>query len=314
MSVLLVDGLNLFTRHFVANPAMSKHGYHVGGIVGFLNGIRLMGERFSPDKIFVIWESGGSKKRRAILPDYKSHRRPQKLNRYYNDEIPDTVQGRDNQISVIVELLKKTPVCQIYVPDCEADDVIGYVSRYMFSGEKKVILSSDKDFYQLLSEEVVIYSPTKKRTVSHEDVVEEFGINSENFCLAKSICGDPADNISGVKGAGFKTIAKRFPEMKDSKSVTISDIIQRSESESEKKNSPKVYSEILRSHKTILRNWKLIYLDTSNLSGFQIKRITDSIDTFSPVRDKIGMMRILIREGIQTLDVDRLFLSLNLCK
>jgi DNA polymerase-1 len=311
VSVLLVDALNLFTRHFVANPAMSEHGHHVGGIVGFLNGIRLINERFSPSKIFVIWESGGSPRRRALLPDYKSKRRPQRLNRYYDDEIPDTVQGRDNQISVIVEILKNTPICQMYVPECEADDVIGYMSRYCFSEDKKIILSSDKDFYQLLSEDVVIYSPTKKKVVTHLDLIKEYRISAENFCLAKSMCGDSADNIPGVKGAGFKTIAKRFPKMICDDTVTIDEIIDISKKFSSEKRSPKVYSEIIKEKDTIRRNWDLIYLDAKNLSYSQVKRISDTLDTFDSRRDKISTMRTLIREGIKTFDVDRFFLSFN---
>lgn len=311
MSILIVDALNLFTRHFIANPAMSDHGYHVGGIVGFLNSLRLMNERFSPEKVFVIWESGGSSRRRAILPEYKSRRRPQKLNRYYDDEIPDTVQGRDNQISVIVEILKKTPICQMYVPDCEADDVIGYISKYSFPNEKKMILSSDKDFYQLLGEKVEIYSPTKKMRITHSDIVDEYNISPENFCLAKSICGDSSDNISGIKGAGFKTIAKRFPLMKGEESVMLSEILKICQERHVDKRSPKIYSDLIENKDIIKRNWRLIYLDTSNLSHNQIKRIGDTIDTFEPSRDKISVMRTLIREGIKTLDIDRFFLSFN---
>jgi DNA polymerase-1 len=311
LSILLVDALNLFTRHFVANPAMSEHGYHVGGIVGFLNSLRLMNERFSPEKVFIIWESGGSPRRRAILPEYKSNRRPKKLNRYYDDEIPDTVQGRDNQISVIVEILKKTPICQMYVPDCEADDVIGYLARYAYRNEKKIILSSDKDFYQLLGDKVEIYSPTKKRSVTHNNVIEEYSISPENFCLAKSICGDSSDNISGIKGAGFKTIAKRFPHLKSRESTGIEDILKICQERESDKRSPKIYKDLLLNKDTIKRNWRLIYLDTKNLSHSQIKRIGDTIDTFAPRKDKISVMRALIREGIKTLDVDRFFLSFN---
>tara|TARA_R110001583_G_scaffold7985_18_gene39016 strand:+ start:3199 stop:4089 length:891 start_codon:yes stop_codon:yes gene_type:complete len=290
---------------------MSDHGYHVGGIVGFLNSLRLMNERFSPEKVFVIWESGGSPRRRAILPEYKARRRPQKLNRYYDDEIPDTVQGRDNQISVIVEILKKTPICQMYVPDCEADDVIGYLSKYSFPEEKKMILSSDKDFYQLLSEKVEIFSPTKKRRVTHADVVDEYNISPENFCLAKSICGDTSDNISGVKGAGFKTIAKRFPLLKGEESVMLSEILKICQERDINSRGPKIYNDLIENRDMIKRNWRLIYLDTNNLSHSQIKRISDTIDTFEPSRDKISVMRTLIREGIKTLDIDRFFLSFN---
>ena len=61
----------------------------------------------------------------------------------------------------------------------------------------------------------------------------------------------------------------------------------------------------------IRRNWKLIYLDTSNLSHDQIEKINYSVDTFSPTRNKIQIMRILLENGIQTFNIDRLLLSLN---
>ena len=77
------------------------------------------------------------------------------------------------------------------------------------------------------------------------------------------------------------------------------------------KRSPKIYSEISKNEEKIKRNWELVYLDTRNLSHSQVKRISDTLDTFATKRDKISTMRTLIREGIKTLDVDRLFLSFN---
>jgi 5'-3' exonuclease len=290
---------------------MSIHGHHAGGMVGFLNGIRLLNERLRPSQVIVIWEGGGSSRRRAIYSQYKAQRRAQKLNRFYGDEIPDSVQGRNNQISVIVEILKKTPVSQIYVPDCEADDVIGYLARYKLKDNKKVIVSSDRDFYQLLNENVSMFSLSKKRFILPETVLKENGISANNFCLARAICGDTSDNIGGIKGAGIKTVSKRFSGMASSQSMTIDDIINESKKMSMGKRIPKIYKEILSNEDIVKRNWKLMYLDTNNLSAYQIKNIDDTIDTFNPVRDKISVMRTLIREGIQTLDVDRLFLSFS---
>ena len=108
--VLIIDGLNFFMRHFVANPTMSDHGNHVGGFVGFLKGLGHLCDRIAPSEIIVAWESGGSPRRRAIFKDYKDKRRPQKLNRYYQDDIPDTTQNRDNQITKIIEALRCVPV------------------------------------------------------------------------------------------------------------------------------------------------------------------------------------------------------------
>ena len=312
--ILLVDGMNLFVRAFVANPAISAHGYHVGGVVGFLNSLRNCMEKFKPEQVLVVWEGGGSSRRRSIYPDYKKKSRPQKLNRYYENDIPDTVENRNQQISIIVHLLKSTPVCQMYVPDCEADDVIGYLSMYKFVNERKLIISSDKDFYQLLNSNTIIYSPTLKNLVTEKDVLLKYNVSAHNFCLAKCLCGDPSDNIKGVKGAGFKTIAKRFPKVSSDETILISDIIEEARQMSTKKRAPKIFEEICQSEDKIKMNWKLIYLDTSSLSSKQIDQIHNEVDTFMPRRNKIELLRKLIREGIQTLDVDRFFLSLSCVK
>ena len=308
--VLIVDALNLFTRHYVAHPAMNSNGESIGGVVGFLYGILNLVDSYKPKKIVVVWEGGGSSRRRKIFSEYKSHRRPQKLNREY-EEIPDTIENRNRQVALLVELIKFLPVCQIYVPDCEADDVIGYLSRYKFKNQKKLILSSDKDYYQLLDAATIIFSPTWKKLVTLKEVTAKFKVSPENFCLAKSICGDVSDNIDGVKGVGFKTLSKRFPELGSADDVSIQDIVNKARDEINNGSKLKIFQEIACSEDLIRRNWKLIYLDTSNLSEEQIRKIEYTTDTFAPGHNKIGMMRLLIKEGIQTFNVDRLFLSLN---
>ena len=222
-TILIVDALNLFTRHYIAHPAMNNNGESIGGIVGFLYAIVNFTEMYKPEEIIIVWEGGGSSRRRSIYPDYKSKRRPEKLNRQY-EEIPDTVQNRNYQIMTLVEIFKNTPVCQIYVPDCEADDVIGYISRYTYRDRRKVIISSDKDFYQLLDGNTIIYSPTWKKFVTEKEVIEKFNVSPQNFCLAKSICGDASDNIGGVPRAGFKSIASKFPQLREKECVTIGEI------------------------------------------------------------------------------------------
>ena len=214
--ILIIDALNLFTRHFVAHPATGVNGEHVGGIVGFLYAIADHVERFKPSQVAIIWEGGGSIKKRSIFSEYKQKRRPEKLNRFYDEgELPDSIENRNHQISTLVEIIKNLPIIQVYVPDCEADDIIGYLCKYKFRNNKKLVVSSDKDFYQLLDSSTIIYSPTWKKLITKNEVIEKFKISPENFCLAKSICGDPSDNINGVKRVGFKTLAKRFPEFSD---------------------------------------------------------------------------------------------------
>jgi len=93
--------------------------------------------------------------------------------------------------------------------------------------------------------------------------------------------------------------------------VTIDDVINHSGLMIKEGSKIKAYQNIVENEDVIRRNWKLIYLDTGNLSSSQIKRITSSLDTFAPTKNKIQIMRILLREGIQTFNVDRMFLAMN---
>ena len=223
--VLIIDGLNFFTRHFVVNPTMSQNGEHLGGFVGFLKGLRLLSERCSPEQIVVVWEGGGSLRRRAIFSDYKAGRRPQKLNRYY-DDIPDTVSNRNKQVALLVEALKYVPVRQVYVPDCEADDAIAYMTRYYYREHKCVIVSSDKDLYQLIDGRVTQWSPGQKVYITPDKVKKKFGVSVENFVTTRAFTGDPSDGIKGVPHAGFKSLAKRFPSLGEDRHVSVSDVVQ----------------------------------------------------------------------------------------
>lgn len=308
-SILLVDALNLFTRHFVAHPALGVNGNHLGGIVGFLGELRSLCTRFRPKMVYVVWESGGSSKRRSIYPDYKQHRRPEKLNRYYENDLPQTISDRNEQIAALVKLLQKLPVCQVYGQDCEADDIIAYICRYMHKECLHIILSADKDYYQLIKENSIIYSPTWKKMVNTQDVIERFGIHPNNFALAKSICGDDSDNIPGVPGVGFKTLSKRFPELSGESDILVEDFIKMTEER--KTNKVKIFGSILESVDLINRNWRLVYLDSSSLSHNQIEKIHFAYDKWGPHRDKIGFMRDSIKIGIRNFDIDSLFYSMN---
>ena len=308
-TVLLIDAYNVFTRHFCANPTMDRHGEPIGGVVGFLNGLKNIVSEVFPTSVYVIWEGGGSSRRRKIFPDYKKNRKPQRLNRFYS-EIPDTVSNRNGQVALLVNMMKNIPVCQVYVPDCEADDVIGYMSKHMFLDKKCVIYSSDKDFYQLVTDRVTIFSPTSKKYIETSDVIDRFSIHPSNFCQARSFCGDTSDGIPGVKGIGFKVLAKRFPELGASEFVDVNDIISTCEKRASE-SKVLAYKRILEASDTVRRNWRLMQLGTTNLTATQIQKIHGAIDTFSPNRNKVGMMRMLSKEGLHTFDVDALFLSLN---
>jgi len=308
--VIIIDSLNLFTRHFVVNPTMSRQGQQIGGFVGYLKGLKLLTEKLLPKRVVVVWEGGGSPRRRAIFPEYKQGSRPQKLNRYYDDgELPDTYENRDFQIKMTIEALKHVPVQQVYVSDCEADDVIAYMCRHLFVGDQIVVVSSDKDLYQLIDDRVSQWSPGQKKLITSEEVHDKFGVWPTNMCLARSFVGDPSDAIPGIEGAGFKTLLKRFPSLGRSESRLIQDVLD--EALHIPPPHPKLIRNILECGDIVRRNWKLMHLDIANLSGDQIKRINDSVSSYEPKKNKMELMRLFVRHGVQDFDVDSFFMSLS---
>jgi len=309
---LLVDGLNLFTRHYVAHPAMSDNGLQIGGIVGFYYNLIDIIERFQPDQTLVVWEGGGSKRKRSLFKEYKKRSRPQRLNRYY-DDIPDSIQNRNYQLKTLVDLLNYFPVKQIYVEDCEADDVIGYLCRYKLKDDIKLILSADHDYYQLLNDRTRIWSPTLKALVNTQKVIDRFGVHPTNFCLAKAIVGDKSDNIDGIPGVGFKTLTKNFMKFKEGADYSVGAFLDDAKVLHQTKKGKTITSLLERSD-IIKRNHQLVLLDIQNLAHIQVKKVNEIIETKVKNVDKMSALRLLLKQGIKTLNIDRGFLIFKIIK
>ena len=312
--IIYIDGLNVFMRHFAANPAKSLNGQLCGGIFGFLRNIDHLCNKFRPEKVVVVWEGGGSVRRRSIDPNYKNGRRPVRLNRSHYSDIPDTVDDRNNQIKVLIELLYETPVTQIYVSDCEADDVIAYLVNTKKSQEQKIIVTSDKDYYQLLDEDTKIWSPNKKKLIDEKYVLDKWNISTKNFCLVRCFAGDQSDGIKGVKGAGFKTMVNRFPELSTVKELSVDDIINESNKKVNSGCKIKLFDNIINNEKTIRRNWKLMYLDSLMISADQVKKINYQFNnkSFNKI-NKMKILKIINREGLNSFDIHSFLISVKSC-
>ncbi len=276
---ILVDISSLFIRQYAAHPDLDIHGEPIGGTIGSLKVIQKLVSEFSAKEVIVVWESGGSSRRRGIYSEYKQGRRPARLNRFYEDDLPDTEDNRERQIRMLVGALRALPVAQVYVQDCEADDVIAYICKYRLQDDQKIILSTDRDYYQLLDDNTLIYNPHKKTLIGKNDVKKEFFVETDNFALAKALCGDASDNIEGVKGLGYKTLVKKVPIMALNRDVTVDMVIQYARSH---EDEGVVMKRIGQSEDLIRRNWSLVYLGTPALSSNQKDSINYVLDNFEP--------------------------------
>ena len=277
-SVLLIDGLNTFIRVFSAIPTTNEDGVHIGGIVGFLRSIGYTINMVRPTRTIIVFDGkGGSNRRRKIFPQYKMGRKmSHRLNRTHDYLTRDEEKKMMIfQLNRIVEYLECLPVTLINMDGIEADDVIGYCAKHIFDN-KSTIMSTDKDFLQLIDENIRVYSPTKKKMYDEEKVVEEYGISSHNFLLYRMLDGDVSDSIPGIKGVGLKSLLKYFPFLENSHKYTIQDVIKSAKA---KKDIYKLCEEITKSGDKLVLNEKLMDLDNVNISGsskLKIQSITSN--------------------------------------
>ena len=308
---------------------MNSHGDMYGGALGFLKSIKSLSKTFSPSKVIVFWEQGGGcPRRRKLFPEYKANRAKVKdFNGMYKSERDELLMDKENksrQLSFLTNALGCLPVCQIYVPDCEGDDILAYALKNSFREHNgyKVVVSSDKDFYQLLDDpNVRVFNHMKKTLINGDDVLKEFKISPRNFCLAKALCGDTSDNIPGVPGIKFATAAKRFPFLGDPNQYwTTDDLVSHAKQEikANPKKEIKSYKDTILNEDIIKRNWQLMYLDTSGgLSASQVDKINFRLTEFKPAVNHIeflkafGLHDIPVSQDMNSLTSELRFLTIS---
>ncbi len=267
--VIVLDMNNLFLRSYIMDPTISLNGPPIGGIRGFFRSLQKICRELNPTKIVACWDGeGGSQKRRKITKEYKEGRKPLKLNRSVQALTPNQVQ--QNQVwqnMRVMEYMNETPIIQLGFPGVEADDVISKVVQSTnLEDYKKIIVSADKDFWQLITDDTIVYRPIGSETITKEIVLEKENIHPTNFVLARSIAGDKSDNLDGIPGAGLKTIAKRFPFLKEEKEYSISDLLEYSD-KMLNETKLKFYPSVIEGRQVILRNYKMMQLKTPMLSA-----------------------------------------------
>jgi len=257
--VLLVDSLNTFLRSFVTVHHLNPQGNHIGGLTGFLksvgHAIRLIG----PTRVILVFDGhGGSTNKRYLYPEYKANRHITKISNWdaYDNQQEES-ESITNQIVRLIAYLQCLPVDLLIIDKIEADDVIGYLAKAL--PEKVTILSTDKDYLQLVSDRVTVYSPIKKKFYTTKAVKEEYGISPVNFLTHKILLGDKSDNVPGVRGIGIKTLIKMYPLLKDDELITIEQIIEQAE------GKPKKLGDIYNFRKQLLINKELMDLHNVNI-------------------------------------------------
>ncbi len=203
--LFLLDAFALIFRGYYAlikNPSINSKGMDTSAILGFTNSLLDVIRREKPDHLAVAFDKGGSVARTEAFPEYKSHR----------EETPEAIKIA---IPYIHKILKAMHIPVIELAGYEADDLIGTLSvQAEKAGYQTFMVTPDKDFAQLVTDNVFMYKPARMGNGIEiwdvDKVKEKFEVEDPLQVIDYlGMMGDAADNIPGLPGVGDKT-AKKF--------------------------------------------------------------------------------------------------------
>lgn len=203
--LFLLDAYALIFRGYYAlikNPTINSKGQDTSAIMGFLNSLFDVIRRERPDHLAVCFDKDGSAERTELFADYKANR----------DETPDVIR---QSIPIIQEIIKAMQIPCVELSGLEADDIIGTLAQQAEKqGYQVFMVTPDKDFGQLVTENIFMYRPARMGNAIEiwgiPEVQKRFGVERpEQVIDYLGMMGDASDNIPGLPGVGEKT-AKKF--------------------------------------------------------------------------------------------------------
>lgn len=300
--VLIVDSMNTFIRSFAMLQAINPQGHHTGGLVGFLRSLGFLMRTIDPTRIICVFDGqASSASRKNINPDYKATRNIKRITNWeLFDDKDDEYASMTMQMHRLVEYLQCLPTTLISIDKVEADDTISYLAqKFAANGKKVTIVSSDKDFLQIVNENIEVFSPIKKKTYQKKDILEEIGVLPENYLIMKALLGDNSDNLSGIKGLGPKTLIKEFSGLVSDPSFELEDIQKICE---EKLQTKKIFAQILYDWEKVKTNYELMNLFEPRLGDYEIFHILEKIKEPTPTLQVVTFLSMLESDQIEALN------------
>ena len=215
--ILLIDGENLLHQSFLQFENLkASNRKPTGAIFGFFKSLHMYINRFNPSDMVITFDNGHSKHRVELNTNYKIHRKDISYDR----------ESLQIQKHIILDILGMLRINYIFDKDnstnYEGDDFLAYQFYKIYGNKdpkKILIISSDKDFNQLLiGRRVKIYNPRKEEYVTEDNCKELFGYTPEETVRYLSMVGDKSDDIPGIKGIGpvkARKILDEYPGSKD---------------------------------------------------------------------------------------------------
>ena len=192
--VLGIDFNNMLFGSYYGEPLINSNGINVNAIKGFFFKIKFLKDTFNPKHIVFANDLGRDKTfRRKLYKPYKDHRKPKDV------DILIQLQEANSLISLLGYPM-------ISNEEYEADDILGMISKFTYENDMDIILvSSDKDLYQLLNDRVFVFSPRGRELIDPEWLDSNYRLTPTQWIEFKMLMGDRSDNIPGIDGVGEVT-------------------------------------------------------------------------------------------------------------
>ena len=194
-----MDGCNLLHQSFHKFEKLkSTDGKPSGAIFGFFKSLHMYIDRFNPKEVYITFDNGHSEFRDKLNPNYKGHRKNLSID----------YESLQLQKAEIMKILRYLRINYIFDKNksynYEGDDFLAYLVLKKFNKDKVTIVSSDKDFNQLISSSVKIFNPRKEQYVREDNCKDLFEYSPEETVDYLSLVGDKSDDIEGYPGMGPK--------------------------------------------------------------------------------------------------------------
>ena len=287
--LLIIDGLNTFIRVFSAVPALNDDGDHIGGVTGFLRSIAANIRLLKPTRCVIVFDGkGGSRRRKDLFPDYKANRANKTaFNRYQEfASLEDEQDSMKRQFGRLIQYLNCLPITTISIDNVEADDIMAYIANEIYTKDdnRATIVSTDRDFLQLVNNRITVWSPIKKKMYTPSVMQEEFGFSPKNYLLYRSFIGDKSDNIPGLKGVGPKSLLKHFPMFTEDRELSVKELVNHATNVDKKY---KVHELVSNNEELLDLNYRLMQLKEVDINGNakllalnKVKGDIDKLNTF----------------------------------
>lgn len=263
---LLLDCNYLCHRAFHAYGRLSHDNIPTGVVFGFMRDVLYLQDRYATDRVVFCWDFGKPLRCREYQK-YKEDRRERVMSAA---ELADALLLRSQ-----IRLLRSQYIPGLgyknnfYQHGYEADDVIAsIVKESLPKREDAIIVSADKDLYQLLGRYVCIFNPHKKEEMTESTLREQYGVSPTTWVEVKAMAGCPTDNIQGIRGVGEKTAAAFLG--------------------GRLKETSKAFLAITQGNKIWRRNLKLVELPYQGTKKFRLREDDVSVSAWQRLIDKLG--------------------------